>query len=140
METQGCRYVISVLAPDQVGILESITTAVTDMGANIDGISQTVVEGYFTVILTATFGETQDHEKIKQCIVGKFRKGQASVMVRNLMSSKMRSSRPGRCCRNKTGVPSFRRTSAPTAIPTGAHTTKAGIARPRSNARFPTRR
>jgi predicted amino acid-binding ACT domain protein len=37
------RYVLSVLVSDRVGILRDITAAVADLGANIDGISQTVV-------------------------------------------------------------------------------------------------
>lgn len=47
------RYVISLLVADRIGILRELTTAVTDLGANIEGISQTVVQGYFTVIMIA---------------------------------------------------------------------------------------
>ena len=51
----GCRYVISVLVKDKVGILRGVSAAVTELGGDIDGISQTVLDGYFTVILTVTF-------------------------------------------------------------------------------------
>jgi len=76
------RYVISVLVSDRVGVLRDITSAVTDLGANIDGISQTVVEGYFTVILTATFDKPSSPDKIRSAILENFRQDEASVAVR----------------------------------------------------------
>lgn len=79
---KGARFVISVVVPDRVGILRAISAAVADQGANIDGISQTVVEGYFTVLLTATFKTGSAAEKIAESIRRKFDSGEASVMVR----------------------------------------------------------
>lgn len=76
------RYVISVLVSDRVGVLRDITSAVTDIGANVDGISQTVVEGYFTVILTATFDKSSSPDKIRSAILENFRKDETSVVVR----------------------------------------------------------
>lgn len=76
------RYVLSVLVADRVGILSAITTAVTDLGANIEGISQTVVQGYFTVILVAAFRGAVTAEQVRQAIVARFREGEASVVVR----------------------------------------------------------
>ena len=49
------RAVITLLVPDRVGILNEITGTVTDLGANIESISQTVVAGYFTVTLVGLF-------------------------------------------------------------------------------------
>ena len=62
------RYVISVVVPDRVAILRDITTAITDLDANIDGISQTVVAGYFTALLTATFEGCPSADAIKAAI------------------------------------------------------------------------
>ena len=76
------RYVISVLVADRVGILRDITSALTDMGANIDGISQTVVEGYFTVILTATAARPCSPEDIQNAILANFPRNEAFVVVR----------------------------------------------------------
>ena len=76
------RYVISVLAPDRVGIVKSITTAITDLGGNIDGMSQTVVHGYFTIILTATFAQAVSQDDIQQAILSQFPRNDASVIVR----------------------------------------------------------
>jgi glycine cleavage system transcriptional repressor len=77
------RYVISVLVSDRVGVLRDITSAVTATGANIDGISQTVVEGYFTVILTATFDKPVSPEAVRHAILENFRHDEASVVVRS---------------------------------------------------------
>lgn len=82
MKTTGKRYVISVLIRDRVGILRAISAAVTDLGANIDGISQTVVAGYFTVILTATFRKVQTPTAIQEAVHGQFPADEASVVVR----------------------------------------------------------
>jgi len=76
------RYVISVLVADRVGILRDITSAVADMGANIDGISQTVVAGYFTVILTASFNKLRKPEEIRSAILHNFGGAEVEVQVR----------------------------------------------------------
>ncbi len=76
------RHVISVLAPDRVGIVKSITTAITNLGGNIDGMSQTVVHGYFTIILTATFNKTLIQDEIREAILAQFDENDASVIVR----------------------------------------------------------
>jgi len=77
------RYVISVLVADRTGVLRDITTAVADTGGNIDGISQTVVAGYFTVILTATFGASRmTCDLLRDEIVARFKPEEASVVVR----------------------------------------------------------
>jgi predicted amino acid-binding ACT domain protein len=75
------RYVISVLIADRVGILRDMTTAVTDMGANIDGITQTVVEGYFTGILTATFFQPRSVEDVRAAVREKFAGDECSIVV-----------------------------------------------------------
>ena len=75
------RYVISVLVADRVAILRDITSAVTDLGANIDGISQTVVEGYFTVILTATFPALVSADSVRNAIQANFGSHEASIVV-----------------------------------------------------------
>ncbi|MBI2438894.1 MAG: ACT domain-containing protein [Lentisphaerae bacterium] len=83
------RYVLSVLIADRVGILSAITAAVTDLGANIEGISQTVVQGlpelgqgYFTVIMMAAFTHAVGEETIRNAILNRFGKDEASVLVR----------------------------------------------------------
>jgi predicted amino acid-binding ACT domain protein len=66
------RSVITLLVPDRVGILHEITTTVTDLGASIEGISQTVVAGYFTVTLVASFGDATDIDVVRKRMQEKF--------------------------------------------------------------------
>ncbi len=81
MNEESFRFVISLLAPDRVGILQEITAAVADMGGNIDGMSQTVIHGYFTVILTASFQKNYSQDEIREAIHNRFEPGTASVVT-----------------------------------------------------------
>ena len=81
------RYVISVLIADRVGILSALTAGVTDLGANIEGISQTVVQGYFTVIMTVVFPQAIGEEAIRAALLNRFHKDEASVLVRPYIPS-----------------------------------------------------
>lgn len=76
------QYVISVLVADRVGILRDITAALTDMGANIVGISQTVVQGYFTVIVIAAFQKAHSQDEIGAAIGRQMHDAEPSVLVR----------------------------------------------------------
>lgn len=75
------RLVISVLIADRAGILRDITGAVTAMGANIDGIRQTVVAGYFTVMLTASFATPCHPDEVCRRMRQAFQPGEAQITV-----------------------------------------------------------
>jgi predicted amino acid-binding ACT domain protein len=81
--TDLTRCVISVLAPDRIGIIKRITSAITDLGGDIDGMSQTVIHGYFTVILTAKFSGAYTKEHVHDAILNNFESGEASVVIRD---------------------------------------------------------
>jgi len=87
MRKYTARYVISVLVSDRVGILRDITSALADMGANIEGISQTVVQGYFTVIVIAAFQKAHPLDAIREAIGGRFPERDASVLVQDYAPS-----------------------------------------------------
>ena len=76
------RFVVSALVGDRTGILRDIAAAVTDMGARIDGVSQTVVEGYFTVILTISFDADHATDEVRTAIEERFGTDEALVVVR----------------------------------------------------------
>jgi glycine cleavage system transcriptional repressor len=46
------------MAHDRVGIIADVTAAVQGLGGNLADMSQTVLRGYFTMILIASFPET----------------------------------------------------------------------------------
>ncbi len=90
------QYVISVLVADRVGILHDITTALADMGSNIVGISQTVVQGYFTVIIIAAFQKAQSKEEIESAIGRQLRDTEPSVLFRKYEASEPKPVAGGR--------------------------------------------
>jgi glycine cleavage system transcriptional repressor len=53
------EYIISVMARDRPGIIAGIGKAIYELGGNIEELSQTVVRGYFTIIVCATFPSPQ---------------------------------------------------------------------------------
>jgi len=54
-------FVISITTRDRVGIIHEVTKAISELGGNIADIRQSVLCGYFTMILLASFpkGTTQ---------------------------------------------------------------------------------
>ncbi|CBL04774.1 ACT domain-containing protein [Gordonibacter pamelaeae] len=48
------KCVISVLGKDRSGIVAAIATALADCGANIDDISQTILDDIFSMTMLAT--------------------------------------------------------------------------------------
>jgi glycine cleavage system transcriptional repressor len=49
------EYVISIMSRDRIGIVHEISSAISSMGGNIADIRQSVLCGYFTMILLASF-------------------------------------------------------------------------------------
>ncbi len=82
MTTATQKLVAAILVADRPGIMRDVTTAVTDLGGNIDGVSQTVVEGYFSIVLTASFPAPLTPPALHDAIAHSFRDGEASVVVR----------------------------------------------------------
>ncbi|MDA1192450.1 MAG: ACT domain-containing protein [Candidatus Poribacteria bacterium] len=56
------EFIITVMAKDQPGIIACISKTVASRGGSINELSQTVMRGYFTIILSAAFegDETAD--------------------------------------------------------------------------------
>ena len=51
------NYVLDVMAEDHPGIVASVSQAVESLGGNIDACSQTVLSGYFTLIMIVSLPE-----------------------------------------------------------------------------------
>ena len=50
-------YVLNVMSDDHPGIVAAVTGAVEELGGNIDSCSQTVLGGYFTLIMIVSLPE-----------------------------------------------------------------------------------
>ncbi len=55
----GNRAVITATGINRTGILGRLTTAVSKLGGDIQDVSQTIVAGYFTMILVVELGEAR---------------------------------------------------------------------------------
>jgi glycine cleavage system transcriptional repressor len=74
-------FVVSVMALDRVGIVAGLTDAIVGLQGNIDAISQTVLQGYFTIIVTVHFDEERDAGALAEAIRRKGRPGELEVSI-----------------------------------------------------------
>ncbi len=65
----SCGYVINVTAVDRPGIVAGVSSAIKNLGGNIESCSQTVLDGYFTLIMTFSLQECADVETLKAKIL-----------------------------------------------------------------------
>ncbi len=64
------RYIISLMAANRVGILAAVTSALDELGGDLQEVSQTVMQGFFTIILAAEFSDERKPQVIVDHIRG----------------------------------------------------------------------
>ena len=74
-------YIVTVTAADRVGIVHAVTGAISELGGNIKELSQTVLRGYFTIILSAEFPEARDPEALRATIADRGARFDPSIAV-----------------------------------------------------------
>ena len=62
-------YVINVTAIDRPGIVAGVSTAIEKLHGNIESCSQTVLDGYFTLIMTFSTPEHRDPTDLRKIIL-----------------------------------------------------------------------
>jgi len=82
-------YMISVTAADRVGIVFSVTGALLDLGGNVLELSQTVMRGYFTIILEAEFPTPRTREQIVEAIHERGKRFDLQVQVTEIKDSRV---------------------------------------------------
>ena len=76
------HYVINVMSNDHPGIVAAVSDAVESLGGNIDACSQTVLGGYFTLIMIISVPEPIESESLAERIRGRdSRNAELQVMV-----------------------------------------------------------
>lgn len=75
------QYIVTVTAADRVGIVFSVAGTVRDEGGNILELSQTVMRGYFTLILDVAFVEPRDPKTLAGLIVERGKRFDLTVAV-----------------------------------------------------------
>lgn len=51
------KIILTVTGPDRVGIIAAVATRLAALEVNILNVSQTLMEGYFTMIMQASFDD-----------------------------------------------------------------------------------
>lgn len=74
-------FIVSVTARDRVGIVADVTTALRDLGGNITHLSQTVVRGHFTIMLSAEMPAGATPELIRARVEGAAQPGELHAGV-----------------------------------------------------------
>ena len=59
MENQNSKTIITVLGHDTVGIIAKVCTYLADNGINVLDISQTIVSGYFNMMMIVDMAGSQ---------------------------------------------------------------------------------
>ena len=57
-------FAVSVMFRDQVGIVASVSAAIQKLGGNLHDVTQTVLQGYFSMLLLADMPKTVSKEEI----------------------------------------------------------------------------
>lgn len=61
------KAVITVVGMDRKGIIAKVATVLSEAGANIDDISQTIMQGVFTMVMLADIGSLEvDFGKLQE--------------------------------------------------------------------------
>jgi glycine cleavage system transcriptional repressor len=75
------QYIVTVTAADRVGIVHAVTGAISEQRGNILELSQTVMRGYFTLILAVEFDNARDPETLRQAIAAQGEQDEMTVVV-----------------------------------------------------------
>lgn len=59
------KAIITVVGKDKAGIVASVSAKIAEFGLNIDDISQTVLDDFFTMMAVVSFDEKQDFIKLR---------------------------------------------------------------------------
>lgn len=78
------RYLISLLATNRIGVLPAITGAINELGGDMQEASQTVMQGFLTMVLAADFPPHRDPQVIVEHIQGIAKPFEMEVTVREL--------------------------------------------------------
>ena len=73
------EYIVTVMSKDRVGIVADASRALAGLGGNITDLSQTLLRGYFTLIISVEMPETVTAERIKAEVAGSGAPGELGV-------------------------------------------------------------
>jgi len=74
-------YIVTVTAADRVGIIQNVAGSLRELGGNILELSQTVMRGFFTIILAVEFDQRQDLQSLTEEITQRGKRFHLEVNV-----------------------------------------------------------
>lgn len=75
-------YIITVMAQDRVGIVRDVSSALAGIQGNITHLNQTVMRGYFTLIISVSVPDERTQLEIRQAVERNGSVGEFEVNVR----------------------------------------------------------
>ncbi len=82
------RAVVTVIGKDQVGILANVSTGCADAGANVIEVTQSVLDGYFCMIMVIDISQiTTDLDMLKKNLEKRVPSMVVHVMHQNIFDS-----------------------------------------------------
>jgi glycine cleavage system transcriptional repressor len=76
------EYVLTVMASDRVGIIRDVSSALASMGGNITHLSQTVLRGYFTLIISVALPGDVHADQLRSEVEARGGPGELGVLIR----------------------------------------------------------
>ena len=64
------KAIITVVGKDKSGIVAGVSGKIAELGLNIDDISQTVLDEYFTMMAVVSSDEKQDFTRLRNEVFG----------------------------------------------------------------------
>ena len=65
------QVIVTVIGTDKVGIIAQVTTALADLDVNILDVSQTIMQGAFTMMLLAKIPDNGNFNTVKLALRSK---------------------------------------------------------------------
>ncbi|MGQ7375569.1 ACT domain-containing protein [Streptococcus suis] len=62
------KAIVTVVGKDKSGIVAGVATKIAELGLNIDDISQTVLDEYFTMMAVVSSDEKQDFTQLRSAL------------------------------------------------------------------------
>ena len=75
-------FVIAVMSRDRVGIVADVTRALNEMNGSVSALSQTVMRGYFTLIITVSFRKGVMRDAVRTAVQKSGASGELEVSVK----------------------------------------------------------
>lgn len=87
-------YILTVMARDRVGIVKDVSTALAGLGGNLSHVSQTVMRGYFTLIVSVGVPDERTELEIRQAVERRGDVGELVVNVRPFVEANISEACP----------------------------------------------